>query len=169
MSTIFLTGYMGSGKSTVGKMLASNLGFTFVDLDIYIETKYHKTITQIFSDKGEAKFRQIEQKCLHQVAEFENTVIATGGGAPCFFDNMEFMNSHGKTFYIQLTAEQLTVRLEASPEGKRPLLSDRKGEQLCLFIKDGLIKREPYYLQSQFILDGSETVEEIASEIASKI
>jgi shikimate kinase len=169
MNRIFLTGYMGSGKSTIGKMLASTLGFSFIDLDIYIETKYHKTIAQIFSEKGEEKFRQIELKCLHQVAEFENTVIATGGGVPCFFDNMEFMNSQGRTFYIQLTAQQLSVRLEVSPVGKRPVLSDRKGDELCNFIEQGLIKRESFYLQSQHIVDGSGTVEKIVSDIASLI
>lgn len=167
MNRFFLTGYMGCGKSTIGKMLASTLGFAFIDLDTYIETKYHKTIAQIFAENGEDKFREIEHKHLLQVAEFENTVIATGGGAPCFFDNMEFMNSCGITVYIKLTAEQLAVRLEASPGGIRPLLSNRKGDELIQFIKEGLVRRESYYFQSQYIIDGTETVENITKKIAS--
>lgn len=169
MNRIFITGYMGSGKSTIGKMLSTKLGFTFIDLDIYIETKYHKTISQIFSENGEEKFRQIEQRCLHEVAEFENSVIATGGGTPCFFDNIEFMNSCGKTFYIQLTAQLLTNRLESSLYGKRPLLSDKKGTELYKLIVDGLNKRNPFYLKSKYIVDGSGSVEKIADTIASLI
>ncbi len=167
MNRFFLTGYMGCGKSTIGKMLASTLGFAFIDLDTYIESKYHKTIAQIFAENGEDKFREIEHKHLLQVAEFENTVIATGGGAPCFFDNMEFMNSCGITVYIKLTAEQLAARLEASPGGIRPLLSNRKGDELIQFIKEGLARRESYYVQSQYIIDGTGTVENITKKITS--
>ena len=167
MNRIFLTGYMGSGKSTIGKMLAANLGFAFVDLDTYIEAKYHKTIAQIFSEQGEEKFRLIEQLCLHQVAEFENTVIATGGGAPCFFDNMAYLNLHGITVYLHLTPQQLATRLESSINGVRPLLSNRKGEELCQFISEGLAKREPFYLQSKHVVDASCTIENICAEIAT--
>ncbi|MDO9152491.1 MAG: shikimate kinase [Paludibacter sp.] len=169
MNRIFLTGFMGSGKSTIGKMLASHLRFSFIDLDTYIESKFHKTIAQIFTEIGEQKFRQIEQKCLHEVAECENTVIATGGGTPCFFDNMEFMNLHGITVYIKLNATQLASRLEDSPHGKRPLLAERIEKDLHRFIENGLTKRESYYMQSGCVVDGFRTPEELVSCIVELI
>ena len=92
MDRIFLIGYMGSGKTSMGKLLATQLSYDFVDLDAYIETKYHKTVSQIFAEMGESKFREIERKCLRLVGEFEKTIISTGGGSPCYFDNMEYKN-----------------------------------------------------------------------------
>jgi shikimate kinase len=91
MERVFLVGYMGSGKTSMGKILAHQLGFAFVDMDAHIEEKYHKSVSQIFAEMGETQFRLIERDCLHEVAEFEKTVISTGGGVPCFFDNMEYM------------------------------------------------------------------------------
>jgi len=145
MERIFLIGYMGSGKTTMGKMLAQKMNFVFVDMDAMIEEKYHKTVSQIFAEMGQDKFREIERQCLHEAAEFQNTIIATGGGAPCFFDNMEFMNSKGLTIYLKMTPQQLATRLESSKAGKRPLLADRKGEELRKFIEEGLSTREPFY------------------------
>ena len=154
MTNVFLIGYMGSGKTTIGKLLAARLGYSFVDMDTHIEEKQFKTVSQIFAELGEAEFRLLEQKCLHEVAEFENVVISTGGGAPCFFDNMEYMNSHGVTIYLKLTPTELVVRLEASHGNKRPLLAGRKGDELRQFIADGLAKREPFYSQAAFSLSG---------------
>ena len=114
MKRIFLIGYMGSGKTSMGVKLAEKLGFTFVDMDHLIEEKYLKTVSQIFAEFGQERFREIERDILHEVADFENVVIATGGGAPCFFDNIGYMNSHGMTVYIQLSAAQLADRLEHS-------------------------------------------------------
>lgn len=156
MIRIFLIGYMGSGKTTTGKILAEKLGCTFVDMDLHIEQKYHKTVSQIFEEQGQEKFRLLEQQCLHEVAQFENAVIATGGGAPCFFDNMDYMNAHGATVYLKLTPEQLCNRLESSRAGKRPLLAERKGEALRLFIAEGLALREPFYSRAQFTVDSDD-------------
>lgn len=163
MNRIFLIGYMGSGKTTVGKLLAEKLHYSFVDMDSHIEEKQFKSVSQIFAELGEAKFRLIEQQCLHEVADFENAVISTGGGAPCFFDNMEYMNSRGVTVYLQLSAAELSARLELSHANKRPLLAERKGEELRQFIADGLAKREPFYAKAQFAVHGND--EEIVSRI----
>jgi len=147
---------MGSGKTTIGKVLANIVGFTFVDMDSYIEAKQFKSVSQLFAEVGEEKFRLLEQQCLHEVSEFENVVIATGGGAPCFFDNMAYMNKQGVTVYIKLTVDQLAERLETSHANKRPLLADRKGDELKLFIAEGLARREPFYSQAQLSTVGSD-------------
>ena len=149
MNRIFLIGYMGSGKSTIGKLLAAKLNYSFVDMDAYIEEKQFKSVSQIFAEKGENEFRLLEQKCLHEVAEFEDVIISTGGGAPCFFDNMEYMKLRGLTIYLDLTANELKDRLENSKANKRPLLANRKGAELLEFISEGLSKREPFYLQAE--------------------
>lgn len=163
MERIFLIGYMGSGKTSMGKLLAKQLAYDFVDLDAYIETKYHKTVSQIFAEFGESKFREIERDCLRLVGEFEKAIISTGGGSPCYYDNMEYMNAHGLTIYLKLTPEQLAVRLETSRAGKRPLLAERKGEELRHFITEGLLTREPFYSQAHVVLSGSD--EEIIDKI----
>jgi len=156
MSRIFLIGYMGSGKTTIGKLLAARLGYRFLDIDTTIEEKYFKSISQIFIEKGEPEFRLIEKQNLHDLAEFENVVISTGGGAPCFFDNMDYMKAHGITIYLKLSAAQLTERLESSHDGKRPLLADRKGAELLQFISDGLVSREPFYSRAIFVVSGAD-------------
>lgn len=170
MKRIFLIGYMGSGKTTIGKLVAEKLGYGFVDMDTHIEEKYFNTISQIFAELGEDKFRLLEQRCLHEVAEFENVIISTGGGAPCFFDNIEYMNAHGLTIYLKLTPTELADRLEASHANKRPLLAERKGEELRRFIADGLAKREPFYSQAAYSLSGEidATVNEICELILNQ-
>lgn len=154
MNRIFLIGYMGSGKSTIGKLLAEKLGYSFIDMDTHIEEKHFKTVSQIFAKKGETEFRLLEQQCLHEVAEFENVVISTGGGAPCFFDNMHYMNTHGLTIYLKFTAAELAKRLEASQANKRPLLANLKGRELQQFIAHGLSKRELFYKQASHSFSG---------------
>ncbi|MFT3752722.1 MAG: shikimate kinase [Paludibacter sp.] len=170
MNRIFLIGYMGSGKTTIGKLLASRLGYSFVDMDAYIEEKQFKTISQFFAEKGEHEFRALEQKCLHEIAEFENVIISTGGGTPCFFNNMEYMNSRGLTIYLKLTAAELAERLELIGVSKRPLLANRTGEDLRSFIDDGLSKREPFYEKANHSFSGDigETVDNIC-ELLSQL
>ena len=96
MVRIFLTGYMGAGKTTLGKAFARRMDISFIDLDWYIEERFHKTVGELFTERGETGFRELERNMLHEVAEFENVVISTGGGTPCFFDNMDFMNQIGR-------------------------------------------------------------------------
>jgi len=167
MKRIFLIGYMGSGKTTIGKLLAARLGFSFVDMDKHIEEKEFKSVSQIFAEKGEREFRLIEQKCLYEVSEFENIVISTGGGAPCFFDNIRFMNTHGTTVYLKLSAAELADRLESSRANKRPLLAERKGEELQQFIAEGLAKREPFYEQAAYSVSGD--IDEVVDQICNLI
>jgi shikimate kinase len=158
---------MGSGKTTVGKLLAEKLHYSFVDMDAHIEEKQFKSVSQIFSELGEEKFRLLEQQVLHEVADFENAVISTGGGAPCFFDNMEFMNAQGITVYLQLSPSELATRLENSRAGKRPLLAERKGEDLRQFIAEGLSKRESFYYKANFVVNGND--EEVVSRICELV
>ena len=168
---IFLIGYMGSGKTSMGMKLAESLDLSFVDMDHHIEEKYQKSVSQIFSDLGQDEFRQIERQCLQEVADFENCVIATGGGAPCFFDNMQYMNTKGFTIYIDLSVEQLAVRLETSRAGKRPLLANRKGDELRQFIADGLSSRIQFYNQAMFSVSGNddEILDRIIAVIADSV
>lgn len=170
MNRIFLIGYMGSGKTTIGKLLARKLNYSFVDMDTQIEKKQFKTVSQIFAEKGEEEFRRLEQKCLHEIAEFDKVIIATGGGAPCFFDNMEYMNSHGLTIYLKLSPTELAQRLELIGGNKRPLLANRRGQELGLFIAEGLAKREPFYNKANYSLSGEivETVDAIYDLIVNR-
>ncbi|GAB1416506.1 shikimate kinase [Paludibacter sp.] len=154
---------MGSGKSAMGRLLANKLGLTFIDLDAYIENKYRRTIANIFADEGEAVFREMEKNCLHEVSDFEDIVIATGGGAPCFFDNMEYMNGCGETIYLRLTPEHLAKRLSTSKAGVRPLLQNKTGDELLEHITGLLKAREPFYMQAKRIIEGSD--EEIERQI----
>ena len=163
MNRIFLIGYMGSGKTTIGKLLAKKLGYSFVDMDHHIEEKQFKTVSQIFTEKGEDVFRRLEQNCLHEVADFENIVISTGGGAPCFFDNMDYMNRHGLTIYLKLTTDELAERLELVGVSKRPILAGKTGIELRQFIAEGLAKREIFYEKATHSLSGS--IEDTVNQI----
>jgi len=163
MNRIFLIGYMGSGKTTVGQLLATQLGYSFIDMDNHIEGKLFKSVSQIFTELGEDQFRLLERQCLHEVAEFDQVVISTGGGVPCFFDNMEYMNKQGVTVYLKLSSADLAERLELSHANKRPLLANRKGEELLHFISEELVKREPFYSQAAFSVSGE--IESTVSQI----
>ena len=152
MKSITLIGYMCVGKTTVGKALAKSLGCTFYDLDWYIEERFHSKVSQIFAEKGEEKFRDLEQRMLHEVAEFENIVLSCGGGTPCFFDNMDYMNQLGTTVYLKATPETLHAHLQMG-KGVRPLLLNKTPEEVETFIKEQLKQREPFYLKAQHIFD----------------
>ncbi len=154
MKRVFLIGYMGSGKSTMGRWLAEALHWSFIDLDQYIENKYHKTIPQIFEEEGESGFRDKEAICLKEVCQFEDVVIGAGGGTPCFFDNMDVINQSGLSIYIKLTPQNVYDRLMTS-KNKRPLIEGKSGDELLGFIADKLIEREPYYHKAKIIADGA--------------
>lgn len=152
MTRIILIGYMGAGKTTLGKALARELNVDFCDLDWFIEERYHRTIQQIFDEKGEAGFREIERNMLHEVAEFENIIISCGGGTPCFFDNIEFMNSKAKTVYLKASPETLFQHLKMG-KNERPLLKNKSDEELIRFITSSLEQREPFYNKANYIFD----------------
>ena len=148
----FLIGYMGSGKTTVGKQLARKLNLQFIDMDLFIENRYHKSISVIFEEKGEDGFREIERKALHEIIDFENVVISTGGGLPCFFDNMEVMNQVGTTIYLKVSVEELTERLRTGKQ-QRPLIKDKTQEEVKDYITENLAKREEFYNRATFIFE----------------
>lgn len=149
MKRVFLIGYMGVGKTTIGKLLSKELNIEFIDLDKYIENRYRKTIPNIFSEKGEEKFRKIEREMLREVATFQDVLVSTGGGTPCFFDNMDLMNQYGSTVYVKVSVDQLATRLLAS-KNIRPIIQDKSPEELKAFIKEHLAQREVYYTKAKF-------------------
>lgn len=152
MTRIILLGYMGAGKTTIGKALAKELGIMFYDLDWYIESRMRRTVAQIFSDEGEEGFREIERNMLHEVAEFEDVVISCGGGTPCFYDNMDYMNAQGDTIYLQASPDVLAGHLRM---GKvvRPLIAGKSDEELRQYIIKSLKQREPYYTKAHHTLN----------------
>jgi shikimate kinase len=143
---------MGSGKSTIGKGLAKELNLQFIDLDTFIEERNHKTIPEIFALHGENEFRLLEQKALHEVSTFENVVVATGGGAPCFFNNMDVIKTTGKSVYLNGTPRILADRLRHS-KTERPLIKGKSEEELIQFIHETLDKRDKWYKQADLIID----------------
>jgi shikimate kinase len=157
MKRIFLIGYMGSGKSAMGRLLASRLGCSFIDLDHYIEGKYHKTIAQLFESEGEPAFREKEKACLQEVGEFEQVVVATGGGTPCFYDSIDFMNQQGITIYLKLNPEQLAERLVNGRNGVRPLIKGKSPEELKQYIETMLERRKVFYEKAQLVITGSDS------------
>ena len=148
---IFLTGYMGSGKSTIGRKVAALLGMNFIDLDKYIEERNFKSVPNIFAQEGEEAFREKERQALREVAQFEDIVVGTGGGAPCFFDNMQQMNDAGITIYLAPDIETLAFRLLKS-KTERPLIAGKNKEELIQFIKTAIEKRSPFYEQSKIVI-----------------
>lgn len=152
MKRIILIGYMGAGKTTIGKELAKDLGLPFYDLDWYIESRMRKKISEIFAERGEEGFRVIERNMLHEVAEFEDVVISCGGGTPCFFDNMEYMNENSDVIYLKATPEVLYDHLQMG-KSVRPLIANKSKEELLDFIKEQLAYREQFYLKANHILD----------------
>lgn len=149
---IYLVGYMGVGKTTVGKKLAQFFDIGFIDLDKFIESKYHKTVPELFSERGESAFRLIEQKSLMEVSDIENVVISTGGGTPCFFDNIALMNQSGITVYIQAEPEELAARLRAS-KTVRPIIAEKQKDELISFITSHLSERETFYNQAHIVYE----------------
>lgn len=152
MHRIVLIGYMGAGKTTVGRMLAKDMGLMFYDLDWYITSRMRRTVAQIFEGSGEEGFRRIERNMLHEVAEFENVVISCGGGTPCFFDNMDYLNLQSETVYLKATPEVLYAHLKMG-KSVRPLLLDKTPEEVEAFVKQQLQQREPYYSKAKHVLD----------------
>ena len=154
MNRIIFIGYMGAGKTTVGKALSKELDIPFYDLDWYIQSRMRKTVAQLFVERGEEGFRQVEYNMLHEVAEFENVIISCGGGTPCFFDNIDYMNGQGETVYLKATPEVLYGHLKMG-KSVRPLLVGKTENELLTFIEQQLSAREPYYKKAKHVLDVS--------------
>jgi len=161
---IFLIGFMGSGKTTLGRKLASRVGFEFIDLDHKLEQQVELSIAEYFSFFGEDAFRKLESEVLKNTLYPDNVIVSTGGGLPCYFDNMDWMKANGKVIYIKLPPKTLADRLESGKE-ERPLLQDKHGDDLVAFIEQKLAEREGFYMQANIIVDGlsltAEKVEQI--------
>lgn len=150
---IFLIGYMGSGKTTLGRKLAYNLQYQFIDLDEYIEKYERRKISQIFEEDGEDYFRKLERIYLNRVIDKEDIVISTGGGTPCFFDNMDQMNEYGKTIYINMHPKALLPRLLSSTS-TRPLLVEKDEVEMLDYVSKTLRSREKYYHKAKRVVTG---------------
>jgi shikimate kinase len=144
MGLIFLVGFMGCGKTTMGRKLSAALGYPFIDLDHVLEAQVGLPISKFFAAHGEEAFRKLESAILKETAYPDNAVVSTGGGLPCFFDNMDWMNAHGQSVYMKLTPKALASRLEHA-KTPRPVLQGKKGDDLAAFIESKLAEREPFY------------------------
>jgi shikimate kinase len=154
MDTTFLIGYMGSGKTTLGRAVAARTGIRFIDLDDYIEEREGCTIREIFASRGEEAFRAIEREALAEVSALSDTLVACGGGTPCFSGNMELMNSRGTTVYLTAPHSSLLSRLKEG-RAKRPLIASLSDAELDTFITDQMSWRHPYYSQATLTFDSS--------------
>ena len=161
---IFLIGFMGCGKTTMGRKLAKTLGFEVIDLDFEIELQAGMPVATYFSINGEEAFRLLESKLLKEFNYPENCVISTGGGTPCFFDNMDWMKNNGETIYLKLPALALAKRLEKG-KLKRPLIKDFDEDGLVEFIVSKVNERDPYYSQAKYILNGIDLTPEKIKEV----
>ena len=141
----------------MGRLLASMLNLTFIDLDTYLEAKYFKTVPQIFAEEGEDEFRRKEHRVLEEVALFDDVIVATGGGAPCFFNNMEVMNQAGYCIFLDVEVDTLVGRLVHS-KTERPLIKGKSLDELKAFIESLMQKRRPFYEKARYILKGNEIV-----------
>jgi shikimate kinase len=150
MKKIFLIGFMGSGKTTLGKKIASHLHLNFIDMDDFIEQKVGRSISSIFEKEGEAHFRSLEHEALKELLSKDNVLVSAGGGTPCYYNNMELINAEAQSVYLKVEPEMLLGRLKGAT-GKRPLLANLSNEELRLQISEKLAVREPFYMQSKII------------------
>ncbi len=150
---IFLIGFMGSGKTTLGKRLAKKISWDFMDMDHMIEQQEGMSVAAIFGQKGEEYFRKQESTLLQKLDSSHNMVVATGGGSPCFGNNMEVMNSKGITVYLRMHECSLATRLEKA-RTVRPLIEGLQPEELRKYIRQKLDEREPFYNQAHCIIKG---------------
>lgn len=154
MMKIFLIGYMGCGKTSLGRKLAKAAGMRFVDMDFTIEQREGASISDIFRYEGEEYFRAQERRLIEELAAADGSmVISTGGGAPVWRDNMECMNGAGETFYLRRTPEQIASRLSPHGRAKRPKLRDLDDEQLVAFMTANMAEREPFYSKARHCID----------------
>lgn len=166
---IVLLGYMGSGKSTIGKELAKNINFSFYDLDQEIESYEKLSITDIFKKKGENYFRNIEHFILKKILLKDNFVLSLGGGTPIFNNNMNIINQKAESFYLSMNSSELSIRLN-NETNKRPILSNFKGKKLKKFISDHLSKRKKFYKLSKNIVQiNNQSIKEICNQIILKL
>ncbi len=169
MKTIYLVGYMGTGKSTLGKKLADLLAYDFVDTDVFLESRYHKRIVDIFATEGEPSFRKKERYIMEELLGMEATVFATGGGLPCYEDNMQLLLDTGLVIYLEGSQETLYRRLELCKR-TRPSVKDKSDEELQKHIAEAMAIREPIYKQAHWSYNIDDVItSEDESNLALKI
>ena len=166
MIRVFLMGFMGAGKTTLGKAMARNLGVSFIDLDQYIENRYMKSVSQLFATRGEQGFRELESRMLREAGEFDDVIVSCGGSTPLIGDNMDYMLAQGKTVYLKCDNATLLRRLEVA-SATRPLIAGKSHEELAAFIESETMRREPGYLRAEYICPGDRL--ESRSQIAETV
>jgi len=165
---IYLLGLMGSGKTTIGKKLAKKLNYQFVDLDEVIEQKYGCSIAEYFEKYGEDSFRVVEQQTLRESFQHNDAVVSTGGGVPCFFNNMDEILEFGVSIYLMADVNLLVQRLKGGTD-QRPLIKNKSIEELKEYLKQMTVKREVFYKRANLIIDAKDlTVEKILDELDLK-
>ena len=162
MKNIFLIGMPSSGKSTLGRQLAKRLDYQFVDMDEMIVNQEISTISEIFKYKGEDYFRQVERKILKNIKPDQKLLVATGGGVPCFFDNMDFIKANGTSIFLNVLPEDLLKRIQKSEVNNRPLIDKKKSNELLLNeLQERYESRLKFYERADIQVDGSVEVEQI--------
>jgi len=165
---VFLIGYMGSGKTTLGKKIAQKLNLKFIDSDKFIEESEQSTIPLIFNNNGEEKFREIESNAIKKITEQDNVIVSTGGGTPCFQNNLELLMLKGTVVYLQMKPAFLADRLINSKQN-RPLILGKGKEELLQFIENHIKEREPFYQQAHFTIDAANLNAQKIDELCDKI
>jgi shikimate kinase len=164
---IFLIGFMGSGKTSIGKRLALQTGFAFVDTDRFIEMQQGMTVAEIFEQRGEAAFREMEHDMLLYLQSHDSAVVSTGGGMPCHHNNMNVMLASGKVIYLKTSPQELARRLLAARD-ERPLISGKNEEDLLHYIMEQLTLREPFYNRATLTVQTEEYSKDELSLYASE-
>ena len=157
MNPVFLIGYMGCGKTTLGEVLARQLDCRFIDLDEFIEQRQGMTVVQIFDEMGENRFRELETEALHEVASMTDVIVGCGGGTPCHGDNMVLMNQAGVTVWLTTSPERITARLLLPEQkSKRPKINTLPAHEVLPLVKKELQSRSPFYAQAQLQFDSTD-------------
>lgn len=165
---LFLLGFMGSGKTTIGQQLSKELNYDFIDTDKLFVSQYGISIPDFFEKYGEQEFRSKEAKVLKSIENPTNTVISTGGGLPCYNENINYINDTGKSLYVYMKVNALCERLIENEQSKRPLLKELDTPtKMKAFIADLLTKRERYYFNSHLVVDGGQSVADVVSDVVS--
>ena len=173
--TLYLVGYAGSGKSSLGKRLARRLRLRFVDTDKFVELSEGATVADIFHYGGEEYFRRTERNAVESLySEGENMVVATGGGLPTWGDNMEWLNDHGLTIYLRRSPEQILSRMSAYGREKRPMFRGKSDEEPLAFMRAQMTERENFYAKAHISVDctpisDDEAVEVIVKELIARL